>query len=572
MALRVTVERDAIVDATQFSVAFFATILTGEAVIFAISFNAASGWPSLREIDTHIAFREWVVIGWLASVFTVVGLLGGSDTTAFYGALLFLLADVFGIFSFVRLFGLASAGGRKRLLLRTLRRSLERLPTEPERVQERLRDDPVVSAYLAAVDQAVGRRDTGAARDLVDELTGAAQGHAPLGGAAALHVDVIHRLARTSLMGGMDAVVAAEGIESLVDSLLTIVARTTPAEPTTEAELIAVEDAAVALGRTSRYLAWLAGTALTLSVRRVADAGSARELVAVTTRCRDRILREVDPDPQSAAPEELRTPLTTPTAVLAWVGGFTQYHGSHQAAAFYPTHELLAGRKFMGNYWDGASVLTALRQALYGRDAGGRATGPAAEASRRAFGSVAEFDRFWTLASVGAIATLRHTGLPHPPALIRPEFTPDPQLLGAYLRTFGSHRWFSDAEQARSLLASVMSRKPATDGAWGRVRAAGLRSAVRTPVPEVEPHHRPAAMVLAVAARLAPLSDGEPDRQLRLFLDGLPQPVIEATARLAARALPGGESGDGTPADPRGAVITGLQVMRLVGNRSGSLG
>jgi len=45
-----------------------ASLLTGEAVVFALSFSVSSGWPSLREIDRHIAFREWVVTGWVASM------------------------------------------------------------------------------------------------------------------------------------------------------------------------------------------------------------------------------------------------------------------------------------------------------------------------------------------------------------------------------------------------------------------------------------------------------------------------------------------------------------------------
>jgi hypothetical protein len=52
-----------VINSAQVSLAFFATLLTGEAVIFALSFSPSSGWPSLREIDAHIAFREWVVAG-----------------------------------------------------------------------------------------------------------------------------------------------------------------------------------------------------------------------------------------------------------------------------------------------------------------------------------------------------------------------------------------------------------------------------------------------------------------------------------------------------------------------------
>jgi hypothetical protein len=77
--------RQDVIDSVQFSIAFFATLLTGEAVIFAISFSPSSGWPSLREIDSHIAFREWVVAGWVAAMLTAIGLPGGSAIPALMG-------------------------------------------------------------------------------------------------------------------------------------------------------------------------------------------------------------------------------------------------------------------------------------------------------------------------------------------------------------------------------------------------------------------------------------------------------------------------------------------------------
>ncbi|TKA00182.1 hypothetical protein [Actinacidiphila oryziradicis] len=116
-------------------------------------------------------------------------------------------------------------------------------------------------------------------------------------------------------------------------------------------------------------------------------------------------------------------------------------------------YEILTGSKFLGNYWDGASILGRMWETLYGLDP---TDAPAAEVTRRAFRSVAEYDRFWALVSVGAIATMRDARLEHPPELVRPEFTPDHQLLGAYLRTFATHRWFSRAGQAQEALLSLM--------------------------------------------------------------------------------------------------------------------
>ena len=108
-------------------------------------------------------------------------------------------------------------------------------------------------------------------------------------------------------------------------------------------------------------------------------------------------------------------------------------------------YQLLTGRKSMGNYRDGASILGQMRKALYASE--DPATGPAADAAREAFGWSPD-STVSGPASVGAIATFRDARLVHPPELVRPQFTPDPQLLGAYLRTFASHRWFTTAAGA----------------------------------------------------------------------------------------------------------------------------
>jgi hypothetical protein len=68
-------------------------------------------------------------------------------------------------------------------------------------------------------------------------------------------------------------------------------------------------------------------------------------------------------------------------------------------------------------------------------------------------------------------------------------------------------------------------------------------------------------MVLAVACRLAPLAPAESDSELRGFLAVLPTPALQATARLAARVLPGAAD----EIDPVEAVVTGLAVLQLVG-------
>ncbi|GGR78468.1 hypothetical protein GCM10010252_16420 [Streptomyces aureoverticillatus] len=536
------------VDATQFTIAFFATLLTGEAVIFALSFSSASSWPSLRAIDSHIAFREWVLAGWVAAMFTAGGLLGQSERSTTYGALLFLLANCFGVFSFARLFGLASVGGRNRLLRRTLALGLIELRARQGSLDEELSDDPVVAAYLGALDQVISGNDPNGIRNLVLQLTGMNVPAPANEDAAALHLEVLHRLCRAALVRGTDPVIVVGCAESIVGSLVR--------------QVRALPDPAVVLGATSRYLAWLGSTATLMSQRGIASKRAARELVTLCVDSRRLVLRQADPDPVSVSSSaEMGSVFESPAAMVLWARDFTEFHGSDQAGAFYGVHQFLTGQKFMGNYWDGASVLSETRAVLYGGTDTPPADTPEARASRELFGSVAEFDRFWALVSVNALATLRDVRIPHPPELVRPEFTPDPQLLGAYLRTFASHRWFSDAGAAQRALGVLMVRADGPDSPWSLARARTERSVVRTPAPRSEPQDRPAAMVLAIAARLAPLAPDEPDQELRAFLAGLSVPALEAAARLAARVLPGADGTD----DPREAVSRGLRVLQLVG-------
>jgi hypothetical protein len=561
VAIVTPLSRGDVIDSVQFSIAFFATLLTGEAVIFALSFSPSSAWPSLREIDSHIAFREWVVTGWLAAMLIAGGLLLHTAIPSTYGALLFLLADVFGMFSFIRLFGLASADGRQRLLRRTLTKALDTVTTPAPGLRRRMRADPVLNAYLGQFDEAAARSDGNGVRELAEQLSTI---RVTMNGTAtlALHLDVTHRLAKAALVGKLDPVVASGAAEVLIGSLLTRAA--TPCGTGIEAP--EAHRAAGAMAQASRYLAWLASTSLTLSVQDVTTASAARELVAFSVRARDEILRLADPDPPYAAgATDMGTPLTDAASVLAWIGGFTEFHGSHQAAGLYPVYEILTGTKFLGNYWDGDSVLTGLREALF---APGTADGPAAQATKKSFGNVGEFDRIWTLMSAGAIASLRDVRRAHPPELIRPEFDPDPQLLGAYLRTFASHRYFTTSDEAMRALVRTIGHAGHHGDLWHQVRAATAPLAWSVPMPAIEPHRRPSACVLAIASRLAPLAAGEPDGQLRAFLTGLPPDILNATARLAARTLP---APDTNPASgPADDIAARLRVLQLVGTHRAS--
>jgi hypothetical protein len=80
------------------------------------------------------------------------------------------------MFCSIRLFGLATADGRKRLLRRTLTGALATVSahrtTAPAGLQQRMRENHVLNAYLGELDEAAARSDGNGVRDLADELPG----------------------------------------------------------------------------------------------------------------------------------------------------------------------------------------------------------------------------------------------------------------------------------------------------------------------------------------------------------------------------------------------------------------
>lgn len=564
----VPLQRQDVIYSVTFSIAFFATLLTGEAVIFGLSFSASSAWPSFREIDGHIGFRDWVVTGWLAAMLTAAGLLTANETAAACGALLFLLADVVGIYSFIMLLGLASSSGRQRFLAQALGRALQGSDSGRGARQQQA-GEAVIAAYLGELDRAASRSDGGAVRDLAAELATALADNSRAGPAApaalAVHLEAAHRLAKAALVGSLDPVVAAAAGRTLIESLL---ARVSVLPGGIMQAGVSPELAAAVLGQAGRYLAWLANTSVVLSARQVTDASAAREVVAFAVAARELIKRVVDPDPPGAGRGDLGTPLTPPACAVAWLADYAEFHGSGQAAGLYSVYEILTGSKFMGNYFDGDSILTGLRRALFPGSSNGLS--PATRAAREAFGTVTEFDLTWTLISVGAIATLRDVRIAHPPELIRTDFSPDHRLLAAYLRSFASHRFFITAEQAMTTLTSLICRTTAAGSMWHQLRTIAAHAGWTAPMPVIEPRHRLSACVLAVAGRLAPLDAGEPDRELRSFLTALPPPILEATERLTARVLPRYDHSQARQHSLEQAIADRLRVMHLIGSSQAS--
>lgn len=536
------------------SAGLFAALLTGEAVVFALSFSPASTWPSLQDIDAHTGFRDWIILGAIGAGMVSIGLLNADSFLSIYGASLLILADLFGVISFMALFTAASAVGRRRMLSRLLTQRLEAAPSLASRVPDWLENDGTVSNYVREVDRSVAQGDSAAIHDLVEQLVTARAADSPFRSADALEIGIISRVAKGAIGGTVDGAVARAAMLDLVQSQLADVNDLTrwPAD--------AALDRTAGLGQTSRFLACLSNACLILVQRDAISKSAAREIIAATLDSRSLILRAVDPDPPwAAADEDLLSPLTTMPSLLAWTKCFVEYHGSAQAAALYPVYSLITRRKFNGNYWDGASILDQLRTSV--------ACAPPEESrtesdQRIAFRDVGEFDRIWTGISVGALATMRDANAKHPAELAMPEFSDDQRLLAAYLRTFATHRYFSDAEGALKALAVQIASPSSMGTDWALAEAALLRTNYVPIPPESDIYRRLSATVLAIAMRIAPLEPEDSNRELSRFLNALPSTITHAVGNLACRIMPGCSDVHAHPASHTIERLTVLQDIR----------
>ncbi|HEX9355179.1 MAG TPA: hypothetical protein VF933_15370 [Streptosporangiaceae bacterium] len=92
-------------------------------------------------------------------------------------------------------------------------------------------------------------------QDLADQLVAAASGAADAGRSLlALHLEVMHRLAKAALVGKLDPVVASAAAEALLGSVFS---RMRPTPDGDDAGETLRQVAAAVMGQTSRCLAWL---------------------------------------------------------------------------------------------------------------------------------------------------------------------------------------------------------------------------------------------------------------------------------------------------------------------------
>ncbi|GAC1610587.1 MAG: hypothetical protein NVS3B26_18150 [Mycobacteriales bacterium] len=508
--------------AGAFALALFAALLTGEAVVFALSFDARTAWPSLREIDQQTAFRAWVVVGTMGAIFLTCGVLGPSTGTRRAGADLVILADLLGVSSFLELFGLASAEGRQRLLRRTVVAAVGRRSASTRTDAGPISADPVLRNYFRELDAAMSGGNSTAVEDLTLQIVHLP---VPIGSAAAvieLHFCVLQRTYRGALLGVADPPTVARSIVTVTQSLI---AYTQAAENQSDRT-----HGAVSLAQLGRTLAWLGECALTLHVRGDAPRAATRELISASLSGRDALLRAADPEPVGPSTLELGTPFACVQEALMWTRCFTEYHGSYQAAAMYGVYQVLTGKRFTANFFDGALLIQDLRAALLSGNVNVDAWPGDVD--------IEGFDMAYLLASSRALSLYRDATRPFPEELARPDFQTSRQQMCINLRMFAGHRFVSTSAEALAALASVYAADRRQLKLWHATT--DLLSTVRAAptLPLGDAPRSVTSVILGLALRLAPTEPAASARELESFLKTLPDHLVEATARLTRRVIP----------------------------------
>jgi len=520
---------DAAVNAGNFAMLFFGALLTGEAVVFALSFDPTTSWPSLREIDKHIGFRAWIAIGGTGAVLLAVGFLTDSAPVYHMGNYTILVADAVGVVSFLRLFTLAHPAGRHRLLRGVLASEIREVALPAGGGAPIVTRGPM-QAYLKELDSSLARGDSASIGNLIGQLVDLPVEPASIAAIAETHFEVLHRTCRATLVNGLDGTIASNAISVTTDSLRGYVARL--AGPSGGPLPTAT------LAHQARYLAWLSNSALQLRSQGSLSPFIAREIIVASLSARADIMRSFDPEPNAPSEVELFSPAQDAVAATAWLRCFTEYHGSYQASAMYSYYQILTGRRFVENYYDGALIAGRLREQLA---SGGYA--PAAWPGRP---DVADFDKTFILLSANALALFRDASIDFPAELARSEFSPDRRLLCAFFRTHAGHQCLTGADDALRQLAALVAPGERPSQLWSQSSAVLGSLRISPQLPLLHPRRRMPALLLSLLIRLIPMDPDGSLREAERFMAALPPGALDGLQRLVDRITPATPSlGDG---------------------------
>ncbi|WP_241841981.1 hypothetical protein [Pseudofrankia sp. BMG5.36] len=524
----------------QLGFGIFSTILTAHTIVFAVSADAESVWPSFTDVVIAIALPEWLVVGLASILVASAGDIGGDPDVINAGLALVSIQSVLGIYTLLKSLQALGGEGRRRFLANLATRDLRRAARRGNPV--RLKDKHLIEDYLSGVETAIDRGDVASLSQRAAEIGLYCRADSDPRVARwrlALLTYLVERIGRAVLYDNLTGDAARVALPQLIDGTLQSSYRlaelTLPAGAASDLDSRVTEvESAVSLGQVCRVIGWLQQAAHELLQQEPGHVG-ARQIIASVQTGRKRIVQFVDPDPPGFFREHgdpWPAGLSDPRAVLVWLWALCEFGGSWVGSGLYILAEVLTGEKFYGNYWHGDCVITEIERRIgqHGQHPH-RRRDRKTELVLRACGGL---DAISLELAATVIAGLRNWRFTAPPGYEQdPAFSSDRRYLKSQLSMFSTHDCLPNAEAAFDWLARTLSDLPTEPSLWRLVQADSNRWGLTEGLDLYGPADRPAAAVLTSLIRLLTHRPAE----ARRLADLLPLPLLGGALQLARFAL-----------------------------------
>ncbi len=530
----------------QLGLGLFTALLTAQTIVFAVSADPETVWPSFLDLVEETGLVIWLTAGTLSVIMPAAAdITGRGGFLADLGVGLVVGQLFLGIDSLQSLLRVLAGEGRQNFLGRLATDELRRASRtgRPVRVDHAHALMGLLSAVETAIDgadiAALGRRMTEVSSQARDDK------HAEVvRWRLALLTYLIERVGRAVLYHDLTGDAARVALPHLIDGALHSSYRLTeltgagaaPGERVSEAE------AAVTLGQVCRVIGWLQQAAHERLQERPDDV-SARQVISSVANGRLRIVQFVDPD----APGFYRQPddpwpygLSDPTAVLVWLWSMCEFGGSWVGSGLYVLAEVITGEKFYGNYWNDDCIFTEIERRI-----GVDGSRPHQASDGRAADAVAACGGLPNIAlelCTTVIAGLRNARFTPPAGFEQdPAYSADRRYLRSQITMFATYDCLPDPDSALDWLSTALSQFPSRRSLWHMVHSSIAEAGQASNLDIYGPDARPAAAVLAA---LCGLQMHRPHHAEQL-VERLPEPLVAGALQLARFAL----STEG-PADP----------------------
>lgn len=530
----------------QLGLGLFTALLTAQTIVFAVSADPATVWPSFLDLVEEIGLLVWLTAG-VASVLVPAGadIASQSGLLADLGLGLVAAQMVLGIDSLQALLRVLGGEGRQRFLAGLASADLQRAARSEGPVH-------VVRAHalaglLGAVETAIDSQDVAALAQRTLEVSCRARDDDTaevVRWRLALLTYLIERIGRAVLYHDLTGDAARVALPQLIDGALHSSYRLAEVAGPAAASGAAVSEveAAVTLGQVCRVIGWLQQAAHERLQERPDDV-SARQVIGSVASGKLRIVQFVDPDPPGfyrQAGDPWPHGLSDPRAVLVWLWSMCEFGGSWVGSGLYVLAEVLTGEKFYGNYWNDDCVFTEIDRRI--GPAGTRTHHSADHRAARAVQACGGLATISLELAATVLAGLRNGRFAPPPGFEQdPAYSADRRYLRSQLSMFATYDCLPDAEAAFAWLAGALSGFPTRPSLWMTVRTAVADVGGPGPLDVYGPGDRPAATTLAALIRLQLHHPAEATR----FVPALPEPLVAGALQLARFSLT--TSGTGMP-------------------------